>query len=507
MSEQFPVVNTSIDTYGLFFTKYNNIVLFCNTDVVTVNTSCGITTGNGFVIGSFGANVIACSNLQGGNTSVTTPINILSNTILSSSQVNCSANLNITGANTNINTTAIVGVLTVSNNVTITGNLAVNNQITINSGAANAAFTLNSTGLNQDNINFQNTGVVKWQVGKDIDDSFFIYDSVAAVKRITISNTSGNITLNANAVLYGTTTINSTAVSTGILSGNINASNVTSGTLLGTILNGTYANVTGIGTLTNLNVSATANIVTLNTTTANVNNLNANTILVASNSQFNGWVTIGQTLSVIGNLNVSGNLIYSGTSSGNVIAVSNGYALGSPTVTWSLYAANASFSNAVNMLSTLTVSDTVNASANVNITGSANVTGNVNCTGSINTQGGISSNGTITYGSNGDVQERQLTVKTYGTGLATLDSYPAASYRTSKYLIQVDDNNANNHYSSEILITHDGSNAYIVEYGSITTNTNVGQFATVVASGVVQLNYTPISSNTTVKLVRLLLTQ
>jgi hypothetical protein len=88
---------------------------------------------------------------------------------------------------------------------------------------------------------------------------------------------------------------------------------------------------------------------------------------------------------------------------------------------------------------------------------------------------------------------------TTGTLTQNVDSFLMSAYYGAEYLLSVGDNVANNRYVSKVLITHDGTNAYITEYGSITTNTDVGVFEVAANLTTVSLTFTPVSSNTTVR--------
>ena len=67
MAEVLTPVNANSQTFQIWFNLSNQMANIISSDVVTVNSSVGTTTGNGFVTGIFGANTIACSNLTGGN--------------------------------------------------------------------------------------------------------------------------------------------------------------------------------------------------------------------------------------------------------------------------------------------------------------------------------------------------------------------------------------------------------------------------------------------------------
>lgn len=92
---------------------------------------------------------------------------------------------------------------------------------------------------------------------------------------------------------------------------------------------------------------------------------------------------------------------------------------------------------------------------------------------------------------------------TYGvTSNTVVDYFELNTFNSVEYLISVQDNVDNNYFTSKILVTHDSVNPYMVEYGSITTNSSIGTFAAFSNSTHVLLNFTPVSSNTTVKFAR-----
>jgi hypothetical protein len=96
-------------------------------------------------------------------------------------------------------------------------------------------------------------------------------------------------------------------------------------------------------------------------------------------------------------------------------------------------------------------------------------------------------------------------VTTSGTTAQNVDSYSLSTFRSAEYMINVFDNNANNHYSSKILTTHDTASAFVTEYAQITTNSAVGTFSVTVITGNVFLQFTPISSSTNVRYSRVVI--
>lgn len=176
-------------------------------------------------------------------------------------------------------------------------------------------------------------------------------------------------------------------------------------------------------------------------------------------------------------------------------------------------------SNAMSTVAVTVNSNTAIGNAAINGTFTANslVTANLNITNS----SGISvlsvtapsssqiSNGTFflnangtwsTAGGLGSVQQF-----TSGTTTQTLDYFAMSTYNAAEYTISVKDENANNFYATKLLVMHDGANPYITEYGSLTSNSNMGAFTATTNSTALILQFTPVSSNTYVKFARVII--
>ena len=75
------IANTS-DTFFSWVGKTNQLLdAFANTVTLSSNTLGDNTTGNGFVIGIFGANVLTANTIQGGNVSSSSNLTILGNVV------------------------------------------------------------------------------------------------------------------------------------------------------------------------------------------------------------------------------------------------------------------------------------------------------------------------------------------------------------------------------------------------------------------------------------------
>jgi hypothetical protein len=74
---------------------------------------------------------------------------------------------------------------------------------------------------------------------------------------------------------------------------------------------------------------------------------------------------------------------------------------------------------------------------------------------------------------------------------SVIDTFNSAEYRTVKYLIQLENDLANKYHASEILLTHNGSEAFITEYAIVTTDSSLGEFDAIVENGSIILSVTP----------------
>ena len=87
--------------------------------------------------------------------------------------------------------------------------------------------------------------------------------------------------------------------------------------------------------------------------------------------------------------------------------------------------------------------------------------------------------------------------------LQVVDSFALTSARTVKYLLQVNAN-AIGFQSTEIMLLHNGTDAFLTEYATLTSNTSQGNMAVFtvnVASGNVNLLISPTTNSTTTSTV------
>jgi hypothetical protein len=140
-----------------------------------------------------------------------------------------------------------------------------------------------------------------------------------------------------------------------------------------------------------------------------------------------------------------------------------------------------------------TAAGTINLITDVT-TGTANVFASI--TGTVNI-GGVGA--TIYTGTQAAIEASTTTVATV-TQTAT-DTFPAATFRSAEYLVQIVQSSS--YQISKILLTHDGTTAYITEYGTVTSGSVLGTLDADISGGNVRLLVTMGSATSaTVKVSR-----
>jgi hypothetical protein len=140
-------------------------------------------------------------------------------------------------------------------------------------------------------------------------------------------------------------------------------------------------------------------------------------------------------------------------------------------------------------------------------------------TASILKGGNVQSNSTLLITSNVELGNSSFEVNTLqanvsqiksalhttsNTDVQIVDSFAGTTYRSGKYLISITAGIA--YQSTEIMILHDGTNAYITEYATLLSGSTLGTFVANVDSGTIRLFVTPTNATSNVKYQRTLLT-
>ncbi len=97
-----------------------------------------------------------------------------------------------------------------------------------------------------------------------------------------------------------------------------------------------------------------------------------------------------------------------------------------------------------------------------------------------------------------DTQLVTNSITTTSTAETTVASFAAATYRTNKHVVQITDSVSGEYHAVEILVIHDGTDAYKTEYAEITTGAAaLASFDVDISAGNVRLLATPASANST----------
>lgn len=85
---------------------------------------------------------------------------------------------------------------------------------------------------------------------------------------------------------------------------------------------------------------------------------------------------------------------------------------------------------------------------------------------------------------------------TTATTQVALDTFAHASFTTARYIVSV--TQGSDYHSTEIVISHDGSTADILEYGILKSGSDLATFAADISGANARLLITPASSSSTV---------
>ena len=340
-----------------------------------------------------------------------------------------------TTSNTFVNSTsitaagiiAITGNATFSNQVTITGNVALSNTLAI-TGNANFANTIEVSGIgtfNRDlyvtgNVGIANTSPTdKLRVEGNIGVSGNVYSNNGYVYANNLmlygngthgyirpintgldsslflgANNSSIITIFGNGFTSSISTINALsfratddfiANAAGVYhTGTINAASHTIGTTL--VANTTSLTYTNAVSFSNTLLVTGATTLSENTTFSKAINVTGNSIFTDSirvnivnavtSVGIGGSANVATDLRVGGDLIVAGRFSFASYSTGDLVPVSNSYALGNTTSRWTLLANSGNFVNTVSVLGNTTLLAELSLIGNANFSNCLIVVGN-----------------------------------------------------------------------------------------------------------------------------------
>lgn len=233
--------------------------------------------------------------------------------------------------------------------------------------------------------------------------------------------------------------------------------------------------------------------------------------LTDSNSTSTGALIVSGGVGIAKNLFVGS----SATFSGNVIPSQSGiYDIGSPSNRWNnIYVTSSTNINGV-------VLQNSNGSLQTNKILLTNTDNSISTqSGALVVNGGIGVAKDLTVGSSikiGPTTDSSVVPAIYSNNVilasytsptltttdpVNLDQYIKNDYRTARYTIQVVDGSSI--HITEMMVTHNGTNVYISEYGIITNNGDLGTFSATNDGTNIILTFTPSSvTSMTIKVVR-----
>lgn len=91
---------------------------------------------------------------------------------------------------------------------------------------------------------------------------------------------------------------------------------------------------------------------------------------------------------------------------------------------------------------------------------------------------------------------------TLTTANQVVDTLNKLTYRSAKFLVQMSHATLGYHVT-EVLVIHDGTNAYVTEYGTMWTINSLGAVNADISGNTLRLLVTPVNTNTTIKGQRL----
>ena len=141
------------------------------------------------------------------------------------------------------------------------------------------------------------------------------------------------------------------------------------------------------------------------------------------------------------------------------------------------------------------------------VTGNLEVTGNISCAGTVtyddvtfvDSIGVVTARTGIELGAGSItpvISFEAATETTTTTSASTIDSFTAATYRSAQYQIQI--TQGSNYHVTTLNVVHDGSQVYIMEFGTIRTGVALATFDADISSGSVRVRGTPTTSLSTV---------
>ncbi len=392
--------------------------------------------------------------------------------------------------------------MSVGENLNVTGNVVATGDLIANGGdlqTNQTTFALVNTTATT--VNFGGAATVI-SIGAATGTSTFNHNAVVnAITEATSTATGalqvrGGVGVNRDVWVGQRLNVGSDAIVTGDVS--VNGGDLLTSQSTFNLLNTTATTVNAFGAATAITIGATTGNTTIRNATTVSNNTNATSTSTGALVVYGG-VGINQDLRVGGGITAT-NIVASGT-----LNVTSRSTLGEVT-------AGSTTATTFNATGIARFTDSTNAVATND--GAVRVTGGVGVVKDVYVGGVITAGATqaVTTGSTvSGVFYNNTLLASYTSNPITsvasqnLDAFSGAAYRSAKYFAQV--TMGSNIHVTEISVMHDGTKAYLSEYGILTNNGQLGTFDATYTGGNVTLIW---AANTTtshvVKLTRLTLT-
>ena len=114
-------------------------------------------------------------------------------------------------------------------------------------------------------------------------------------------------------------------------------------------------------------------------------------------------------------------------------------------------------------------------------------------------QSNVSTNN-VTLGTSASISSNSLTTST--TAQQNVDAFSTSSFRSASYFVQVTDNTNNQYHAQNITLVHNGSAVSMAEFGAVYTANSLATFDATISSGMVYLQVTPVTANSTIRVAR-----
>jgi uncharacterized protein YqfB (UPF0267 family) len=253
MARQINAIDTSTDTFQTWVDITNEIVDFCNTEVVSVNSTGTFVTGDGFVNGHFGSNLFSTATLRGGNTGTLAVLTIETNTFITGSRLyigNSTVNsvmnsVSLSWSNSTLTANVGGGGATFGNSIINTVSIAVGANVVINTSSVFVGNSTVNTAVNSSSISVNDLNHSSFKIDTNSSGTNFVIDSFlsntfrAGQYTISIKDTSTSanayqvsqllvthVTDNAYVTEYGVITTNNSLGTLGVFSANANSTHV-----------------------------------------------------------------------------------------------------------------------------------------------------------------------------------------------------------------------------------------------------------------------------------------